>query len=260
MATAIAGIETGGGGGDETALFNAVNNNTCTDFVANAETLNLRRYAFYGCSTLKTVDLEKMSAKLHANGKLDLGGLIGANCFENCTGLEAIILPKLLSKIGTTNEVASNIWLGGSAFKGCTSLKEFCTEYTCGVSSASSAVFANCTALEKAIIPNFIMNGTAGYFSGCSSLEIVDFSITTVQTNCFQNCAKLKAVVLRSANLASLGNVNAFNGTPFASGGTGGTVYVPSALIESYRTATNWSTLYAAGTCNFVAIEGSEYE
>jgi hypothetical protein len=48
--------------------------------------------------------------------------------------------------------------------------------------------------------------------------------------------------------------------TPFASGGTGGTVYVPQALITEYQNATNWSTLYAGGTCNFVAIEGSEYE
>ena len=81
-----------------------------------------------------------------------------------------------------------------------------------------------------------------------------------MQTACLNGCTALKTIVLRSAGLCSLVNANALTGTPFASGGTGGTVYVPSALIESYKTATNWSTLYAGGTCNFVAIEGSEYE
>jgi hypothetical protein len=61
-------------------------------------------------------------------------------------------------------------------------------------------------------------------------------------------------------DVVKLINVSAFVSTPFASGGTGGTVYVPAALVETYKTATNWSTLYAAGTCNFVALEGSEYE
>jgi hypothetical protein len=57
-----------------------------------------------------------------------------------------------------------------------------------------------------------------------------------------------------------MANKKVFDGTPFASGGTGGTVYVPQALITEYQNNTNWSALYAQGTCNFVAIEGSEYE
>ena len=39
-----------------------------------------------------------------------------------------------------------------------------------------------------------------------------------------------------------------------------GTVYVPSDLISSYQTATNWKTLYDGGTVTFEAIEGSDYE
>ena len=36
--------------------------------------------------------------------------------------------------------------------------------------------------------------------------------------------------------------------------------YVPSALIESYKIATNWSSYYDSGYCNFIALEGSSYE
>ena len=81
-----------------------------------------------------------------------------------------------------------------------------------------------------------------------------------IEGSVFGYCKNLTTLVLKSETVCTLSNINAFNNTPFASGKTGGTVYVPQALIESYQTATNWSTLYAAGTCNFVAIEGSEYE
>lgn len=40
---------------------------------------------------------------------------------------------------------------------------------------------------------------------------------------------------------------------------TESTIWVPQALVESYKTATNWSTLYDAGV-TFAPIEGSIYE
>ncbi len=47
--------------------------------------------------------------------------------------------------------------------------------------------------------------------------------------------------------------------TEAAINGAGGTVYVPSSLVESYKTASNWSTRFAAGKVTFAAIEGSYY-
>jgi hypothetical protein len=81
-----------------------------------------------------------------------------------------------------------------------------------------------------------------------------------IQNSSFYDCKTLDTIILRCDQLVSLIHPNGFGNTPFAVNGTGGTVYVPAALIESYKTATNWVTLYEAGTCNFVAIEGSEYE
>ena len=95
-------------------------------------------------------------------------------------------------------------------------------------------------------------------FYNCTSLHTADLG--GLQTNMFGVCTKFTTLILRSATLVNLTSTNTFTSTPFAIGGTGGTVYVPAALIESYKTATNWSALYEAGTCNFVAIEGSEYE
>lgn len=50
------------------------------------------------------------------------------------------------------------------------------------------------------------------------------------------------------------------NSTQFASNGTGGTLYVPQALISSYQSATNWSTILGYANNSIQAIEGSQYE
>lgn len=122
-------------------------------------------------------------------------------------------------------------------------------------------VFQNCKALTEINLPSVTYLGNSD-FSGCSNLQKADFgaSLGTVAASSFASCTVFKTLILRGENLANLGNTSAFSGTPFAKGGAGGTVYVPSALITEYQQATNWSTLYTAGTCNFVAIEGSEYE
>lgn len=81
--------------------------------------------------------------------------------------------------------------------------------------------------------------------------------------NTFNGCTKLATLVLRYNGVVSLQNVNVFARTPFASGGAGGTLYVPQDLIASYQSATNWSTIlgYGSGAQNqILPIEGSIYE
>lgn len=70
----------------------------------------------------------------------------------------------------------------------------------------------------------------------------------------------MKTLILRKSTIFTLGNVDAFNGTPFASGGSGGTIYVPSSLISEYQSASNWTTVNGYGTITWAAIEGSQYE
>ena len=71
----------------------------------------------------------------------------------------------------------------------------------------------------------------------------------------FKYCLILDTVILRRTTVCANTSSSCFQSTPFASGGTGGICLVPSALIERYQNATNWSTLYAAGTCLFWALE-----
>ena len=73
--------------------------------------------------------------------------------------------------------------------------------------------------------------------------------------------ANLATLIIRNANVVpTLGNISWFNNTPFASGKSGGTLYVPSALISSYQSASNWNTILGYANNQILPIEGSVYE
>jgi hypothetical protein len=113
--------------------------------------------------------------------------------------------------------------------------------------------FNACTNLSDVQIPLLSHIPIFAFYS-CNALTKLDlFSTTYIDGLALANTG-LNTLILRTNIVVTLGAANAFSGTTFI------TVYVPEALIESYQTATNWATLYAEGRCNFVAIEGSEYE
>lgn len=117
------------------------------------------------------------------------------------------------------------------------------------------------TSLENIKYPSAATVYTAS-FRYANNLKTVEIGVTTnfARTGVFMGCDSFDTLILRGNEMSTLSSINNFDGGAFAEDASGGTIYVPSALIESYKTATNWSVLYEAGRCNFVAIEGSEYE
>lgn len=114
--------------------------------------------------------------------------------------------------------------------------------------------------LKSVNLPNVIeIKSTA--FQNCSNLTTVQLAkATSIGGSAFQYCGSLKTLVLRNPTVVTLSSTSVFNYSAFSASKGGGTVYVPQALITEYQNATNWSTLYASGACDFVAVEGSEYE
>ena len=113
-------------------------------------------------------------------------------------------------------------------------------------------------------LPGFtgsLYNG--GYaFSGANTLKTVDIGDKVIRfySGFFNGASNLDTLIIRKSTVPSLTNVNVFNNTKFQSSGTGGTLYVPSALISSYESATNWSTILGYENNSIEAIEGSQYE
>jgi len=124
------------------------------------------------------------------------------------------------------------------------------------------AVFQDCTSLVGLVLPNLASLSHYGTMQSCSNLEYADIGGTfeRVQIRTFQNCAKLSVIVIRNATVAGLANTNALDGTPFASGKSGGTLYVPQSLISTYESTSNWSTILGYADNQIKAIEGSIYE
>ena len=181
--------------------------------------------------------------------------------FYGCTALEEVVLPSV-----------TTLYDKNSVFRNCTSLRKVDLSSVKGLNSSSC--FRGDAQLEGIVFPGASSGaGNAGttlgnnMFDGCTSLAYFDSAMVyNIQAATFTSCSSLSVVVIRyspntgAGNISALANVSAFNGTPFASGGSGGTLYVPSAKIATYQAATNWSTILGYPNNQIKAIEGSYYE
>lgn len=188
---------------------------------------------------------------------------MGISTFQGCTGI-------------TTASMDSK-YVGDTTFCDCTnlvsvSLPNVDTD-TWGGSVRGRNIFTRCSKLTSVYAPKMPGATSSAYaqaFSQCTSLEVIDLpALRGIAGQMFNGCTKLATVVLRRTDaVVALSNVNAFGGTPFASGKAGGTIYIPTVMYDhlgdgtalDYQAATNWSTVYGYGTITWAKIEGSIYE
>lgn len=79
-----------------------------------------------------------------------------------------------------------------------------------------------------------------GAFRECRELRVVDMpNLTYLNQAVFANCVGLKALILRGNTMCTNINPDILSGSAIAS--DTGYIYVPRALIEDYKVATNWS-------------------
>lgn len=122
-----------------------------------------------------------------------------------------------------------------------------------------------CSSLKN-VVAKTLEGGNTCYNS--TSLEKVDICGNYIGAKAFNTCSSLNVLVLRHTGITGLQSTNAFDNTSFASGGSGGTIYIPKALYDvlgtgsstDYKAATNWSTIDGYGTITWAIIEGSQYE
>ena len=127
--------------------------------------------------------------------------------------------------------------IGISAFQSCYNLTT--ADFPASTSIGSSA-FQSCSKLTAAYFPAAASIGNDA-FTSCRKMTKADFpAATSIGNSAFESCAALKTLILRSGTMATLGNTNAFYETPISSGT--GYIYVPAALVDSYKAASNWST------------------
>ena len=150
----------------------------------------------------------------------------------------------------------------GDTFYNCTGLQKIAADSFPEVTEIKNgnSCFNGCTALSVAVFPKLnSINGNYN-FTGCRSLAAFDAPLQNIGPYFFQNDTSLVTVVLRRSTMTTLQTGNCFSGSAFDSTGVGGTLYVPQALISSYQSDSNWSTILGYANNKILPIEGSIYE
>lgn len=153
---------------------------------------------------------------------------VGYYAFSSCAALVSAHFPNAVT-------------INGYGFQNCTALTDI---YFPKVTGINGYGFYGCTALENVDFPSLRSVGNYA-FRKCSALKAIDLYQTyNINVYAFYECINLEAIVLRKTDeICTLSNVNALQMTKIADGT--GYIYVPAALVDSYKAGTVWAT-YAA--------------
>lgn len=136
----------------------------------------------------------------------------------------------------TSADLPAATSIGESAFYDCTRLT---SANLSAATSIGNNAFQDCFSLISANLSAATSIGEAAFYN--SGLTSADLSAaTSIGYSAFGSCSKLTSLILRASTQVCTLSTNAFNRTPIASGT--GYIYVPAALVDSYKTATNWTT------------------
>lgn len=187
-------------------------------------------YSARGYHRLKEIDLPECTS-------------IGDFALYWCGGLTHVNFPKVA-------------WVGNYGMASCTSLT---TLDMPSLKSVGDYAFHE-TRLQQVSLPQLTAAGTQmlrgtqitsitlpsatslGYCSlyVCPKLAYADFpKVNYINDYAMSGCHQLQTLILRTDSVATLLTSNSLSNTPIASGT--GYVYVPRALVDSYKVATNWS-------------------
>lgn len=171
---------------------------------------------------------------------------IGNFAFNNCIALTSIDLPNCISIQGNAfancylmSISAPNLETADySVFQSNYNLSEV---YLPALKNVKAGIFNNCPSLQYASLPA-ISEVSPNMFNGC---DLHSFTVvgSVIMGNAFLNNSNLSEIYIPGSQVTSInfinGVVNAFDGTPIASGT--GSIYVPWSLVNTYNKMNGWS-------------------
>ena len=203
------------------------------DYVIGAE-------AFSGKTTLTSIEIPNSVTS------------IGNYAFKGCTGLKEVHINDLSAWCGInfgSNDAnplyyARNLYLNGEMV---TDL-----EIPDGVTSIENYAFINCTGLTNVVVSDGIDVIGESAFSGCSNVETVYISNTiySIGNNAFAGCNKIYDIKV-GAKKPIGGNENIFASTVYDNA----TLYIPGGTKSLYEKRVPWNKFFYIKEMDFTGID-----
>ena len=176
---------------------------------------------------------------------------IGSWAFAQCSALTDVSISE------------SVITIGGDAFRECCVLEEI--TLPAGLTQLGTGVFLYCDALKSITVPEGMTIIGSDTFEFCPNLNSITFpsSLTEIGPWALKGAYNLASITCKATTPPSIGS-SAFSGV-----NSNIPVYVPTASVETYKTADGWSRftniqpiIIASGTCGdnltWKLIDGGE--
>lgn len=267
------------GGNDVEFTLGAVSEDTLVEALHNRTTsvsddtlTSIRSYGLASITSLTSVDFPNLqtinSYAFYNDYNLAMEGwqfpkakTIGNYAFRYCYGITGdVVLPSTVTSIGQYS------------FASCKNIETFTAAGA--ITTFGTYTFAGASADHKMTVreihlPNLgtsialnLNFGSATAANACQYLEVCDIGkAKSIAANTFANCYALKTLIMRRTSVTTVANVSAFLNTPIRGRNSQtAKIYVPEALIDDYKAATNWKTIDGYGFVEWCAIEGSPYE
>lgn len=264
----IFGVEGTASVGEDT-LVEALHNNV-TD-VEDDTLTSIRSYGLAYMTALTSVDFPNLqtinSYAFYNDYNLVMNGwifpkakTIGNYAFRYCYKLSGdVVLPSTVTSIGQYSFASCENMETFTATGAITTLGTYTFNGASGHVMTVREIHLPNLGTSIALNLNF---GSATAANACQQLELVDIGkAKSIAANTFANCYALQTLIMRRTSVTTLANVSAFLNTPIRGRNSlTAKIYVPEALIDDYKAATNWKTIDGYGFVEWCAIEGSEYE
>ena len=192
---------------------------------------NIDTYAFSDCTTLKSIDLPNCK-------------FVGYGGFRNCYSLTNISLPNCSYVSNNGFDACSNLIsinlplcknIAFGLFSKCLKLT-YVSLPLC--ENIEAYAFSSCYTLPSIDFPNCkIINNYA--FNYCSALSLINLPLCSyIGKEAFKNCINLTQVYLNSVSTVTTISSNTFYSCQKLT-----SVYVPSSLVDAFKTAQYWSSI-----------------
>lgn len=157
---------------------------------------------------------------------------------------------EVASFLANTMTVLSNSLVTTLRTRVCQAATKLITVNLPNVTSLGAYAFYQCSNLETVTLPKLTTISTQTWYM-CQKLVYADCGqLNSITAQTFASSTALKTLILRkTSGICTLSNANGVSGSGIGKGT--GYIYVPAALIEDYKVASNWSTFAS----QFRAIE-----